>query len=66
MHDDELHNLNLSSNIIRMIKSSRMRYVGHVACMEENRNAYKVVVGKPEGKRPLGIPRHGWEDNIKN
>jgi hypothetical protein len=65
MHDEELHNLYLSLNIIRMIKSSRMRWVGHVACMGENRNPYKIVVGKPEGKIPLGRPRHGWEDNIK-
>jgi hypothetical protein len=43
----------------------RMRWDGHVACMEEGRGAYRVLVGRPEGKRPLGRPRHRWEDNIK-
>jgi hypothetical protein len=66
MHDEDLYNLYLSLNIIKIIEPSRMRYAGHVACMGEKRNAYKVVVGKLEGKRPLGIPQHGWEDNIKN
>jgi hypothetical protein len=48
-----------------MIKSRRMRWEGHVARMWETRNAYRIVVGKPEGKRPLGRPRHKWVDNIK-
>ena len=48
-----------------MIKSRRMRWEGHVVCIEERRGAYKVLVGKPEGKRPLGRPRRRWEDNIK-
>jgi hypothetical protein len=49
----------------RMIKSRRMRCAGHVACMGEKRNAYRILVGKPEGRRPLGRPRHRWVDNIK-
>jgi hypothetical protein len=48
-----------------MMKSRRMRWAGHVACMGANRNAYMILVGKPEGKRPLGRPIHRWEDNIK-
>jgi hypothetical protein len=48
-----------------MIKSRRMRWVGHVTRMGEKRNAYRLLVGKPEGKRPLGRPRHRWVDNIK-
>jgi hypothetical protein len=48
-----------------MIKSRRMRWAGHVACMEEKRNAYRILVGKPEEKRPLKRPRCRWEDNIK-
>jgi hypothetical protein len=54
-----------SPNIIRKIKSSRMRWAGHVAHMGEKGNAYSVLVVKPEGKRPLRIPRYKWEDNIK-
>ena len=52
-------------NIVRVIKSRRMRRTGHVARMGEERGVYTVLVGKPEGKRPLGKPRHRWEDNIK-
>jgi hypothetical protein len=48
-----------------MIKSRRMRWVGHVARIGEKWNAYRILVGKPEGKRPLGRPRHMWMDNIK-
>jgi hypothetical protein len=51
--------------VIRMIKSRRMRWAGHVAQMGETRNAYRILVGKPERKRPLGIPRRRWVDNIK-
>jgi hypothetical protein len=58
-------NLYSSRNIIRMIKSRRMRWTGHVARMGENRTAYRVLVRKPEGKKPLGRPRRGREDNIK-
>jgi hypothetical protein len=54
-----------SPDIIRQIKSKRMRWAGHVAHMGEGRNVYRVLVGKPEGKRPLGRPRNGWEDGIK-
>jgi hypothetical protein len=54
-----------SLDIIRQIKSRRMRWTGHVARMGEGRNVYRVLVGKPEGKRPLGIPRRRWEDGIK-
>jgi hypothetical protein len=53
------------SNIVRVVKSRRMRWVGHVARMGEERVVHTVLVGKPEGKRPLGRPRHRWEDNIK-
>jgi hypothetical protein len=62
LHNDELHNLYSSPNIVRVIKSRRMRWAGHVACMEEGRGVYRVLVGMPEGKRP---PRHRWVDNIK-
>jgi hypothetical protein len=54
-----------SLNIVRVIKSRRMRWVGHVARMGERRGVYRVLVGKPKGKRPLGRPRLGWEYNIK-
>jgi hypothetical protein len=58
-------NLYSSPNIVRVIKSRRMRWAGHVAQMGEGRGVYRVLVGKPEGKRPLGRPRRGLEDNIK-
>ena len=53
------------SRLVQVIKSRRMRWVGRVACMGERRGIYRVLVGKPEGKRPLQKPRHRWEDNIK-
>jgi hypothetical protein len=65
LHNDELHILYSSPNIVRVIKSRRMRWAGHVACMGAGRSVYRVLVGRPEGKRPLGRPRHRWEDNIK-
>jgi hypothetical protein len=65
LHSGELCNLYLTPNIIRPIKSGRMRWVGHVACMVEGRNLYRVLVGKPEGRRPLERPRHRWGDGIK-
>jgi hypothetical protein len=65
LHNDELHSLYSSPNIVRVIKSRKMRSVGHVACMGEGRGVYRIFVGRPEGKRPLGRPRHKWEDNIK-
>jgi hypothetical protein len=57
LHSGKLHNLYLSSDIIRQIKSRRIRWAGHVACMGEGRNVYRVLVGKPQGKRPLERPR---------
>jgi hypothetical protein len=65
LHNDELHDLYSSQNIVRVIKSRRMRWAGHVARMGVGRGAYRVLVGRPEGKRPLGRPRRRWEDNIK-
>jgi hypothetical protein len=65
LHIDELHGLYSSPNIVRVIKSRSMRWAGHVARMGEGRGTYKVLVRRPEGKRPLGRPRHRWEDNIK-
>ncbi|KAJ4445627.1 hypothetical protein ANN_12309 [Periplaneta americana] len=65
LHNTELHELYSSPDIIRNIKSRRLRWAGHVARMGESRNAYRVLVGRPEGKRPLGRPRRRWEDNIK-
>jgi hypothetical protein len=64
LHNEELHILYSSPNI-RQIKSRRMRWAGHVARMGEERKVYKVLVGKPEGKRPLGRPRRRWEDGIR-
>jgi hypothetical protein len=57
LHNEELNDLYSSPNIVRMIKSRRMRWAGHVACMGEERAVYRVLVGNPEGKRPLGSPR---------
>ncbi|KAJ4446159.1 hypothetical protein ANN_12852 [Periplaneta americana] len=65
LHNAELHALYTSPAIIRNIKSRRLRWAGHVAHMGESRNAYRVLVGRPEGRRPLGRPRRRWEDNIK-
>ncbi|KAJ4433927.1 hypothetical protein ANN_16245 [Periplaneta americana] len=65
LHNAELHALYPSPDIIRNIKSRHLRWAGHVARMGESRNAYRVLVGRPEGKRPLGRPRRRWEDNIK-
>jgi len=64
-HNEEPHDYYSSLNIIWMIKVRKMRWEGHVALMGERRDAYMVLVGKPEGKRPLGRPRYIWEDNIK-
>ena len=65
MHNEELNDLYSSPNIVRVIKSRRMRWAGHVAHMGEERGVYRVLVGQPEGKRPLGIPRHRWADNTR-
>jgi hypothetical protein len=65
LHNDELHSLYSSPNIVKVIKSRRMRWAGHVAHMGEGRGVYRVLVRRPEGKRPLGRPRLRWEDNIK-
>jgi hypothetical protein len=65
LHNEELHNLYSSPDIIRQVKSRRMRWAGHVARMGVERKVYIVLVGKPEGKRPLGRPRRRWEDGIR-
>jgi hypothetical protein len=65
LHNEELRNLYSSPSIIRIMKSRRMRWAGHVARMGEKRNSYRLLVGKPEGKRPLGRPRRRWVDNIR-
>jgi hypothetical protein len=65
LHNEELHNLYYSPSVIRMIKSRRMRWVVHVARMREKRNAYRILVGKPEGKRQLGRPRRSSVDKVK-
>ena len=65
LHNEELSDLYSSPNIVRVIKSRRMRWAGHVACMGEERGVYRVLVQKPEGKRPLGRPWRRWVDNIR-
>jgi hypothetical protein len=65
LHIEELNDLYSLPNIVRVVKSRQMRWAGHVAHMGEDRGVYRVLVGKPEGKRPLGRPRLRWEDNIK-
>jgi hypothetical protein len=64
LHNEELNDLYSLPNIVRVVKS-RMRWAGHVASMGEERVVHRVLVGKPEGKRPLGRPKRRWEDNIK-
>jgi hypothetical protein len=61
-HNEELHDLYSSPNIIRVTKSGGLRGTGHVACMEDRRGIYKVLVGRPERKEPLGRPKHRWKD----
>jgi hypothetical protein len=65
LYNEELHNLYSSPSIIKIIKSRRMRWAGHVARMGEKTNVYRLLVGKSERKRPLGRPRRRWIDNIK-
>jgi hypothetical protein len=64
-YNEQLHNLYSSPSVIRMLKSRRMRWAGHGARVGEIRNAYRILVGNPEGKRLLGKPRRRWADNIK-
>jgi hypothetical protein len=66
LHNEELHDLYSSPNIVWVIKSRRMIWVGHVARMGEEKGVYRVLVGKPEGKSPLGRPKHRWEYNNYN
>jgi hypothetical protein len=65
LHNKELYALYATPDAVRVMKSRRMRCAGHVARMGERRGACRVLVEKPEGRRPLGRPRHRWEDNIK-
>jgi hypothetical protein len=65
LHNEEVNDLYSKPNIIRVIKSRRMRWAGHVPHMGEGRGAYRILVGKPEGRRPLGRPRRRWENSIK-
>ena len=65
LHNEELSDLYSLPNIVRVVKSRRMRWAGHIALLGEGRGVHRVLVGKPEGKRPLGRPRRRWEDNIK-
>jgi hypothetical protein len=65
LHNEELHNLYFSPSIIRIIMPRRMRWAGHVALMGAKKNKYRILVGKPEEKRPLERPRRRWEDNIR-
>ena len=65
LHNEELNDLHSSPNIVRVIKSRRMRWAGHAARTGEERGVYRVLVGVPEGKRPLGRPRRRWVDNIR-
>jgi hypothetical protein len=65
LHNEELNDLYSLPNIVRVVKSRRKRWAGHMARMGEGRGVHRVLVGKPEGRRPLGRPRRRWEDNIK-
>ena len=65
LHNEEFSDLYSLTNIVRVVKSRRMRWAGHVARMGQGRGVYRILMGKPEGKRPLGRPRRRWEDNIK-
>jgi hypothetical protein len=65
LHNEELNDLYSLTNIVRVVKSRRMRWAGHVARMGKDRGVHRVLVGKPEGKGPLGKPRRRWEDDIK-
>jgi len=65
LHNDELNDLYSSPNIVWVIKSRRMRWAGHVARMGEEKGVYRVLMGKPEGRRPVGRPRRRWVNNIR-
>jgi hypothetical protein len=65
LHNDQLHSLYSSPNNVTVIKSRRIRWAGHVASISEGRDVYRILVGRSEGKRPLGRPRRRWKDNIK-
>jgi hypothetical protein len=65
LHNEELNDMSSSPIIVWVIKMTIMRWAWHVACMGEKRGVYRILVGKPEGKNPLGRPKHRWEDNIK-
>jgi hypothetical protein len=65
LHNDKIQRLYSSFNTVKVIKSRRMRWAGHVARMGKGRGVYMALVGRPKGKRPLGRPRRRWEDNIK-
>jgi hypothetical protein len=65
LHNEKPHGLYSSPSIVSVFKARRMRWAGHVARMGEVRGAHNILVGRPEGRRPLGRPRHRWEDNIK-
>jgi hypothetical protein len=65
LHNEELNDQNSLPNIVRVVKSRRMRWAGYVSHMGEERGVHRVLVGKPEGKSPLGRPRRRWEDNMK-
>jgi hypothetical protein len=65
LHNEELHGLYSLPSIVRVIKARRMRWARHVARMGDVRGAYNILIGRPEGRRPLGRPRCRWEDNIK-
>jgi hypothetical protein len=64
VHQKELRNMYTAPHVVRVIISRGMRWAGHVAGMGEMRNAYKILIGKPEGRKPLGRPKRGWKDNI--
>ena len=65
LHNEELHGLYDSPDVVKIMKSRRLRWAGHVARMGEKRRLYSILVGRPDGKRPLGRPRRRWEDNIR-
>ena len=65
LHNEKLHSLHRSLNIVRVIKSRRLSREGHVAGMEDGKGAFKILIGKPTGKRPLGRPLHRWQNNIR-